>query len=384
LSITAAPTSSHISDYQSHPEHLQPPSRPVREAAKTAPIIISSGSPHAASPQLQQATEPQEEQLPEPLWGNPDYEDFGYSKARALCQQRRIPNTGSLVTVRNHLIRDDTNMCTGKDREYALPQDRKYYTHKIRKRTRGEPTDGPETAASGSGEPEDDAGDERELSDGFEFDLDFDEIDWEINALPDNQPQPQEDPVLASGAQAAPLVANKPEEMDWEAGVAMAQTEGIPESAAGQPGVHRARVSTPRTHVEARREAAKAVSPASLAQSPLHQTKAPSLVVAGSQDRVSEENAPKYQIRSATTHSNPQTTCARARSQHHTQTLQPQSPKIVVEPAAHYPHSHIAPASYPLYIEVSIGILRVFSLPSSHRTCTTRGQHRRTPRCPTM
>jgi hypothetical protein len=227
------------------PEHLQPPSRPVGEAAKTVPIIISSGPPHAASPPPQQATEPREEQPLEPLWGNPDYEDFDYSKARALCQQRRIPNTGSVVTIRNHLIRDDTNMCTGKDREYALLQDRKYYTHKIRKRTRGGPTGEPETAATGSGEPEDDAGDEREPGDGFEFDLDLDDMDWEINALPNNQPQLQEDPVLASGAQTAPLAANKPEEMDWKAGVAMAQAEGIPEPAAGQPGVHRVRVSKP-------------------------------------------------------------------------------------------------------------------------------------------
>lgn len=65
-----------------------------------------------------------------PLPGNATYEDLDYYKAAALCRQRGIPSGGNLQEVRNTLVKDDTNVKLGLEREKTSTHHRKGYKAK--------------------------------------------------------------------------------------------------------------------------------------------------------------------------------------------------------------------------------------------------------------
>jgi hypothetical protein len=63
-------------------------------------------------------------------------------------------------------------MCTGQKRKFALPQDRQYYANKNVQNWNDALANKRAADASSNGEDGHGAGDEREPSDGFDFNLD--------------------------------------------------------------------------------------------------------------------------------------------------------------------------------------------------------------------
>jgi hypothetical protein len=115
------------------------------------------------------------------------------------------------------IIRDDTNVCEGKVRDYVEPYTMSH-TRTAKDYRRKKPKDAARARieASGSGEHGDKAEDDCKPSEYFDFHVD--EMNRESSAAPriKQQPQQQEQASHAPDALPAYVIADKPDEMDWK------------------------------------------------------------------------------------------------------------------------------------------------------------------------